>query len=330
MARQSIRKTKMKYRELGKTGIKVSELGFGTWGIGGTARGAIGYGPTDDEESKAALRRAYELGINFFDTSDLYGYGHSEELIGEAFNDFRHDIIIASKAGFLNFDGLQDFSVQHIKKAFEGSLKRLRTDYIDVYQLHSLPIDLLKGDRTILAALDSLKQDGKIRAAGISVLSPDDGITATKEFDFEVIQVNLNLVDQRTLENGLLDICETEKIGVVIRTPLCYGFLTGAYSANDLFDAQDQRRKWSSQQIERWANAYKVFLENLSYEEQSTGVQLALRFCLSCPGVSTVIPGMLTKEQVGENVASIQAGVLSSEDLRSIVSTYQRNVFFGN
>ncbi|MFC1952748.1 aldo/keto reductase, partial [Chloroflexota bacterium] len=109
-----------------------------------------------------------------------------------------------------------------------------------------------------------------------------------------------------------------------------YGFLTGAYSADELFDKQDQRSKWSSQQIERWANAYMVFLENLSLEEQYTGTQLALRFCLSYPGVSTVIPGMLTEEHVIENVASIRAGVLSPKILQSIGNTYQRNVFFGN
>lgn len=318
----------MNYRELGKTGISVSELGFGTWGIGGSANGAIGYGPADDEESKAALRKAYELGVNFYDTSDLYGYGHSEELIGETFKNLRRDIIIASKVGFLDFDGLQDFSLKHIKEAIEGSLKRLQTDYIDVYQLHSPSIDALENDPAILDTLQALKREGKIRAIGISVRSPDDGIVAVNQFSFDVIQVNLNLVDQRALENGLLDICEKEKIGVVIRTPLCYGFLTGEYTAGDLFDPQDQRRKWSRQQIDKWANAYKLFIENLSHEEQSTNVQLALRFCMSCRGVSTVIPGMLTEEQVEENMLSSQMGVLSPSDLRSVVETYQSNIFF--
>ncbi|OGO30606.1 MAG: hypothetical protein A2Z29_11585 [Chloroflexi bacterium RBG_16_56_11] len=318
----------MNYRELGKTGIKVSEIGFGTWGIGGNAGGAIGYGPTDDQESKAALKKAYELGVNFYDTADLYGYGHSEELIGETFENHRKDIIIASKVGFLDFVGKQDFSSSHIKKALEASLRRLRTDYIDLYQLHSPPVTVLVNDPAILNTLTSLKQEGKIRAVGISVRAPDEGITVVNRFDVDAIQVNLNLVDQRALENGLLNTCEKERTGVIVRTPLCYGFLTGEYHADSLFSPQDQRRKWSQQQIERWANAYKLFIENLTHKEKDTNVRLALRFCLSCPGVSTVIPGMLTPEQVEENVASSRSGALGTSDFRRVVDTYRKNVFF--
>lgn len=317
----------MKYRELGKTGIKVSEIGFGTWGIGGNFGGAIAYGATSDEESKLALRRAFDLGVNFYDTSDIYGFGHSEELIGESLKDFRSNIIIASKVGFLNFDGLQDFSSKHIRKAIEASLKRLRTDYIDVYQLHSPSIDLLKNDETILSILKSLKQEGKIRAIGVSVRSPDDGVVAASQFDFEAIQVNFNLVDQRALENGLMDICEREKIGVIIRTPLCFGFLSGKHTAADQFDPQDHRGKWNHRQIEKWANAYKIFIEKFAHAKQSTNAQIALRFCLSYSGVSTVIPGMLTREQVEENVASSQIGALNSTDLQSVVATYKKNYF---
>ena len=320
----------MKYRGLGKTGIIVSELGFGAWGIGGTANGAIGYGPTDDKESKAALRKAYELGITFFDTADLYGYGHSEELIGECFGKSRKSIVIASKVGFLNFDGEQDFSTKHIQKALEDSLKRLQTDYIDVYQLHSPSVDLLRKDRDIVATLECLRREGKVRAIGISAISPADGLAAANEFDFDIIEVNLNLVDQRAIENGLLNLCKKKGIGIIIRTPLCYGFLTGKYMADGIFAQGDQRRKWSRQQIDRWSNAYKMFVNNLAQKEQTTASQLALRFCLSCPGVSTVIPGMLTREHVEENVLSSRLGALSKSDLQSIFATYQKNVFFEN
>ena len=105
----------MKYRELGKSGIWVSEIGFGCWGIGGPAEGAPAYGHTDDAESKSALRRALDLGVNLFDTSDLYGYGHSEKLIGEAFNGFRDKVVITTKVGFLNGEGTQDFSPAHVR-----------------------------------------------------------------------------------------------------------------------------------------------------------------------------------------------------------------------
>jgi aryl-alcohol dehydrogenase-like predicted oxidoreductase len=315
----------MKYRELGKTGIQVSEIGFGAWGIGGSSKGAIAYGSTDDEESSLALRTAFNLGINFYDTSDIYGFGHSQELIGEAFKDCRTNIVIASKVGFLNFDGIQDFSPRHIRNTVETSLKYLQTDYIDLYQLHSPPIDLIKNEDAILSTLETLKQQGKIRAIGISVRSPDDGIIAVNQFNFEVVQVNFNMVDQRALENGLLDLCRRKSVGVIIRTPLCFGFLTGKYTSADILDPQDHRGKWNHRQIEKWANAYKIFMENLTHVENLTIAQIALRFCLSFPGVSTVIPGMLTKKQVEENVASSQMGALSSTDLQSVVTTYKKN-----
>lgn len=318
----------MNYRELGKTGIKVSELGYGTWGIGGTADGAIAYGETNDEESKAALRRAFELGVTFYDTADVYGFGHAEELLGETFAHSRQNIVIASKVGFLNFEGEQDFSPQHIRKSIEGSLKRLKTDYIDLFQLHNPTMKMLKNDPEILNTLVSLKQEGKIRAMGISVPSPDDGIFATKEFNFDVIQVNLNLVDQRALENGLLDICQAKSFGVILKTPLCYGFLTGAYTVDSLFDPLDQRRKWSRSQVERWANSYKLFIEKLASAEKMTGAQFALRFCLSCPGVTAAIPGMLTVEHVEENMAASQFGSLSEADFQSVLETYRNNEFF--
>jgi len=318
----------MKYRTLGRTGIRVSELGFGTWGIGGIAKGAIAYGATNDNESKAALQRAFELGVNFYDTSDLYGFGHGESLLGETFASSRQDILIASKAGFLDFNGGQDFSPRHIREAIENSLNRLRTDYIDLYQLHTPSTEILKNDPGIVTTLESLKQEGKIRATGISVQSPDDGIITAEQFFFDVIQVNLNLVDQRALENGLLDICQAKGIGVIIKTPLCYGFLTGVYTADSLFEPQDQRRKWSRKQIERWANSYKLFIEKTASSEKTTRAQFALRFCLSCPGVSSVIPGMLTVEHVEENIKSSQFGDLSQTDFQNIIATYQSNEFF--
>src|SRR5437899_9108690 len=125
----------MNYRALGDTGLRVSEIGFGTWGLGGDTGGAISYGPTSDETSRAALRCALDEGINFFDTSDLYGFGHSEELLGEVFGDCRDQVVIASKGGFVDAVK-QDFSPMHLRNALEKSLRRLRTDYVDLYQLH--------------------------------------------------------------------------------------------------------------------------------------------------------------------------------------------------
>ena len=134
MYSKKIKKISMKFRELGSTGMKISEIGFGTWGIGGNS-----YGPVDDNVAKMALEKALERGINFFDTSDIYGDGHSEELLGNVFSSRRKDVIIASKGGTLPHKGFympQNFSSEHLELALDKSLVRLRTDYIDLYQTH--------------------------------------------------------------------------------------------------------------------------------------------------------------------------------------------------
>lgn len=316
----------MNYRQLGATGLKVSEIGFGTWGLGGASSGAIAYGPTDDKESDTALRRAFDLGINFYDTSDLYGYGHSEELLGRAFKSVRTRVIIASKVGFLNASGQQDFSPQHIKTAVEGSLRRLQTDYVDLYQLHNPPVDLLERDDGALRTLEVLKTEGKIRAMGISVRSPDEALVAVREYGFKSIQVNFNMVDQRALENGLMELRDREKIGLICRTPLCFGFLTGKYFEDTEFDNLDHRSTWPVRQRVVWANAYRSFIAVANNQDQ-TRSQFALRFCLSYP-FSSVIPGMLNHEQVEENVVASRLGCLTEKELLGIKAIYLANTFF--
>ena len=318
----------MKYRKLGKTGLEVSEIGFGTWGIGGTHKGAIAYGPTDDKVSISALHRAYDVGITFYDTADLYGYGHSEELLGSAFETVRDKVIIASKVGFLGFEGNQDFSASHIRKSIESSLKRLQSDYIDLYQLHSPPLELLANQEEILFILQSLVEEGKVRSIGIAVRSPEEGLQAIENFDFQTIQVNFNFTDQRALDIGLFQRCSEKGVGIIVRTPLCFGFLTGHYSVKNSYDTKDHRGNWSKEQVERWANAYKLFSTGLKEQGHQTNAQIALRFCLSYPNVSTIIPGMLTDEHVQENSASSQLGPLPAKDLQRIHQIYQENSFF--
>jgi aryl-alcohol dehydrogenase-like predicted oxidoreductase len=318
----------MKYRRLGATEITVSEIGFGGWGIGGDVNGAVAYGPTDDEESELALKRAFELGITFYDTADFYGFGHSEELIGKALKNARSQVVIATKVGLLDARGTQDFSPLHIRQSAEASLRRLQTDYIDVYQLHNPPLDLLGREGEVLSILQSLKAEGKIRTFGISVRSPDDGFVAVTSLSFKCIQVNFNLVDQRAAENGLFAECEREDVGVIVRTPLCFGFLTGGYSLDSRFDDSDHRAKWSPEQIRRWAEAYQLFPSTGATLEEQTPAHFALRFCLSYRPVSTVIPGMLKREHVEENVAASQLGRLSQAELDRILKIYRENEFF--
>lgn len=318
----------MKYRPLGVSGLYVSEIGFGAWGIGGNRNGAVSYGPTDDNQSRHALRRAYELGITFYDTSDLYGFGHSERLIGETFRDVRDKVVIASKVGFVGPYGQQDFSRAHIRTSVEASLRRLQSDYIDVYQLHNPPVQLLRDDLSIMETLLRLQEQGKIRAIGISTRSPEDGLVAVTEHSVRALQVNFNLVDQRALESGLFELCSREGVGVICRTPLCFGFLTGQYSGDSKFDSSDHRSVWPSDQIRRWAEAHRMFAAAVSGRAYQTHAQIALRFCLSYGAVSTVIPGMLTREEVEEDVGASDLGPLLEMERNEIERVYLENTFF--
>ena len=214
----------MKYRVFGNTALKVSEIGFGAWGIGG---GDYAYGKTDDKESVAALEYAFDNGINFYDTSDCYGQGHSEHLIGKTFRSRRDDVIIATKFGFYlqNKKYVQDFSVKNLTESIHNSLKRLQTDYIDLYQLHSPEISIL-GNSDLLSELKKLQQQGKVRFIGVSLCSPREALVAIKSYGFKSVQVNFNLIDQRAFDDGLFDLAVDDKVGVICRTPLCFGFLT--------------------------------------------------------------------------------------------------------
>ncbi len=317
----------MKYRKLGKSDIVVSEIGFGAWGIGGSSGGHIAYGSTDDNESCLALRLAYDLGITFYDTSDFYGHGHSETLIGKTFKDARDKIVIATKVGLIKGDGTTDFSLAHIKSSLEKSLRRLQTDYIDVYQLHNPPIHDMEKNGEIMITFQELIKQGKVRLLGISTRSPDDALKAVKKLGFKVVQVNFNLVDQRVLLNGLFDYCESQGIGIISRTPLCFGFLTGNYSKDSHFDTHDHRRYFSDDQLELWEQAISLFRKDVPAHDEMNNAHFALRFCLSHPAISSVIPGMLNRKEVKENVASSEFGPLPGKILAIIKKVYSKTSF---
>jgi aryl-alcohol dehydrogenase-like predicted oxidoreductase len=315
----------VKYRPLGKTGITVSEIGFGTWGLGGNA-----YGPIDDGVSIQALQTAFDQGITFFDTSDLYGDGRSENVLGQALHEVRESVVICTKIGLLPHTGFSmphDFSPQYIRQGIEGSLRRLKTDYVDLYLLHSPTIDILEKHPEALGVMAELQEAGLIRSYGVSVRSPADGIMAIQQFNIAAIEVNFNLIDQRAIENGLLEHAQKIQAGIIVRTPLCFGYLTGHLRGDEQFEGIDHRANWPTDQLQRWAEAPEYF-SSLAESRKTTISQLALRFCLDQESVSTVIPGMMNSGQVLENVVSSQLESLTTEEKTRIHNIYQANSFY--
>src|SRR3990172_2773684 len=187
----------MNYRSLGRTGLRVSEIGFGAWAIGGNM-----WGPTDDRESIAAIRRGLDLGVNFIDTADVYGLGHSEDLMAEAISGRREQLIIATKVGndFHNDPRpwserrppwVKNFTAKYLREGAERSLARLRTDFMDVYQLHNPPRDVLESGE-VFETLDALKQEGKIRFYGVSIGPSAEGILCLENGKPDCLQVVYN------------------------------------------------------------------------------------------------------------------------------------------
>jgi aryl-alcohol dehydrogenase-like predicted oxidoreductase len=300
----------IKLRRLGRTELWVSEIGFGAWGIGGATAGATSYGNTDDRTSRTALAAALDRGITFYDTSSVYGYGRSETLIGEVFAKQRERVVIATKAGLVRYDAPPDFSPAALRRSLSESLKRLQTGYIDLLQLHNPTPTLLAADSQIIATLDALCREGSIRAYGASAKTPADALAMIRDFNFPVVQLNLNMLDVRAVTSGVLAAATEARAGIIARTPLCFGFLGGGISAETIFAPEDHRSLWPRAQILRWIEAAtEVLLAADAPPSQSPG-QVALRYCLSYPAIASVIPGMLTAAEVEENAKAGAFGPL--------------------
>lgn len=312
----------MKYRMLGSTGILVSEIGFGGWGIGGATGDASSYGPTDDKESVRALEEAYNQGINFFDTAGIYG--RSETLIGSTFKNRRDKVVIATKIGFIDHFSPQDFSTDNIINSLNKSLKNLQTDFIDVYQLHSPKINEINLNE-ISEILEMLKSRGLIRAFGVSVKYPKDGLSVLRCSSFSFLQVNLSMIDQRAIDCDLLRQANNRGTGIIGRTPLNFGFLTDKGTNMNLdFGPQDHRSAWPIEQRRAWQKSACLLFEINPYQNASLA-QFALRFCLDTDGVSTVIPGMITVKDVLDNVNTTKLSSLDKETMEAISGIYKNN-----
>ena len=299
----------MLYRDLGKTGIKVSEIGFGAWAIGGAAEAGgapLGWGGSSDDESLSAIRRARDLGVNFFDTADSYGFGRSESLLGIVLARRREDVVIATKVGVVKSGGelRKDFSRQHISIAIDGSLKRLRTDYIDLYQMHNPSMaDLRRGE--IQDAMERLQDAGKIRFWGVSVSSIDEGTEIVEKGWGHALQVLYNILNQAPAER-LFPMAKERGYGVIARVPLASGLLTGKYRQDAVFSSDDVRQNFLTPKRMEEVVAKVDEVRSIMGGAARSAAEGALRFVLAHDAVSTTIPGARTIRQVEGNVAAAE------------------------
>jgi aryl-alcohol dehydrogenase-like predicted oxidoreductase len=300
----------MKYRKFGDTDLEVSEVGFGAWAIGGNAmvgNVAIGWGKSDDATSIEAINTSLDQGINFFDTADIYGLGHSENLIGDSLKG-KKDIVIATKVGNVsrNEQFTVDYSKEHILSACEASLRRLKRDVIDYYQLHSARVAHLQNGECI-EAMELLKQQGKIRHWGLSLNTFNPAPEAEFLIDTKKgvgFQLVFNIINQKAL--GLMEKAAQNGYGVIARMPLQFGLLTGKFSSESTFAKDDHRHTRLTKEI--IASANKVLDQKIWILCEKYGISktsLALSFILSFNSVSTVIPGIRTAQHAIDNTTGI-------------------------
>ena len=328
----------MEYRSFGKTDLKVSEIGFGCQSLGG------GLYYKDDSESIMTLQQAFGSGINFYDTSDHYSQGMSERLIGRAFKDRRDRVILSSKAGTLYYSignlALRmrpllrpmsyllhpmkislhlmrasqkgsDFSAEYLTKAVHGSLRRLQTDYLDLFQLHKPPSSILEeGD--FCETLEKLKDQGKIRYYGVSCATVDDALICLKHPGISSVQVGISLLDQEAITK-LLPVAREKTLVVIARNPRAQGHLT-----NTLSDIMAETYARNQREFEDRKNRAKQF--QFLIKENRTLAQAALQFILQLHGVSVVIPRSVNREQLEENLGALTAPPLTKEELLKIES----------
>jgi aryl-alcohol dehydrogenase-like predicted oxidoreductase len=294
----------MRRRTLGRTGLSISEVGYGGWGIGGT--GWIG---ADDEESKRALHRAIDLGLRFIDTAWAYGQGHSEVVIGEVVRDRAEQVVVATKVPAkqpgspAELTASEAFPGSHVREFVDKSLRNLGVETIDLLQLHRWwPTWLDDGDW--LETLSKLKSDGKIRFFGLSLADhrPATGITAVRSGLVDTVQVIYNIFDQ-SAEAELFPACVENGVGVIVRVPFDEGGLTGTITADTAFPEGDWRHKYFSGDRKREVQEHaQAIVDDLGLPLERLP-EIALRFVLSNPAVSTVIPGMRSVRNVERNIA---------------------------
>ncbi len=317
----------MQYRELGRTGWRTSVVSFGCWAIGGT------WGPVEDRESLAALRRAVELGVNFFDTADVYGDGRSERLLGQLRRECGDSILIATKAGRrLNPHVAEGYTRENLTSFVDQSLRNLGVEAIDLLQLHSPPTAVYY-EPDVFGVLDDLVKQGKVRFYGVSVDRVEEGLKAIEYPNVQSIQIVFNMFRHRPAEL-LFEQAKKRRVGILARVPLASGMLSGKLRADSTFSASDHRGFNRHGEVfdrgETFAGVdYDLALRavdelrTLAPSEMPLA-QFALRWILTFDAVTCAIPGAKRPSQVEENVRAADAPVLSAATMDAVREIYAR------
>ncbi len=291
----------MEKRILGKTGLEVTAIGFGAMTIGGR------FGPVDDNESIRALHAAIDGGMNFIDTSNAYGEGRSETLIGRFLRERsdRGDIVICTKGGntFKTIPGGgwgRDFTPGFIGKCLEESLQRLGREAVDLYLLHNPKLDDMKAE-DCYALLEKYKDDGKLKAWGVSINTPEECDYAIESKKTALMQMEYNILSQSAADSFAR--AKEKGVGVICRVPLKRGFLSGRIDETSEFGEDDMRRRILTADNIRKFQAKLNRLRDVAGQLNLSPVEVALRFCVSNPNITTVIPGIRTEEQAILNAA---------------------------
>ena len=319
----------MQYRELGRTGWKVSTLGFGAWAVGGD------WGSVDDTESLVALNRAIELGVNFFDTADVYGDGRSECLLAQLRQHHREKIFIATKAGRrLNPHNAEGYNRANLTAFIERSLKNLHTEALDLLQLHCPPTQIYYMPE-IFGVLDDLVKAGKIRFYGVSVEKVEEALKAIEYPNVQSVQIIFNMFRQRPAEL-FFEQAKKRKVGILARVPLASGMLTGKLTSDSKFASDDHRA------YNRYGEAFDRgetfsgvdYMVGLQAVEELKAicpagmsmVQFALRWILMFDAVTCAIPGAKRLSQVDENFTASDLAPISKETMDQVRSIYNRHI----
>jgi aryl-alcohol dehydrogenase-like predicted oxidoreductase len=319
----------LKYRRFGRIGWDVAEIGFGAWAVGGE------WGAVDDEQSIAAMKRALELGVNFFDTADVYGDGRSERLLGRLRKETKTPFHIATKAGRrLRPHVAAGYDKENLTAFVDRSLKNIGVDSLELLQLHCPPTDTYYRPETF-AAMDDLVKAGKVRHYGVSVERVEEGLKAMEFPNVASIQIIFNMFRQRPAERFLAE-AQRRGVATIIRVPLASGMLTGKLTAASKFPADDHRhynRHGEAFDVgETFSGVpYEIALQaveelKLLVPGGATLAQLALRWILMFDGVSTIIPGGKNSRQVEDNCGASALPALTDQQMKSVRAIYDRHI----